>query len=716
MKPWLFISYNNENYIRLNSITAQHLHDTRISLLKCNSERSLARSGQVIAKQSPKLRGELRWQRRPRNNNPLAAIGSRSMKSLIIIFLSTLGLLFLSACSFSLAQDITPPPGAVQLTVMRTQAAPSSGSVFPLVPPNPANGYEIYLEKCAACHGITGQGDGERANQLPNAVPALGSPEVARRTTPARWFSIVTRGNLDRFMPPFPSLSDSQRWDVVSYAFSLSTSVELINQGMELYQKNCLLCHGNQGRGDGPDAASLSTPPGNLADLSFMADKAAIDFFQDISMGVPPNMPAFGLQLSDDERWALTDYLRTLSFNSTLTSLPTESVPGAEATATPRLTPSVAASAVPGFGTVTGKVVNGSGGQIPQDLLVTLHGFDDMQEVITQTTTTNLDGAFLFNNLEMVEGRVYLTTVEFSQTTYASDIFALPPNLNTLDLPITVYDTTTDPAVIKVDRMHLFFELVDENTIRVVELYIMSNISNKTLLPSPPNQILIRFKLPVGSSNLQFQDGALGGRYQETPDGFGDTIPVRPGSGNYQVIFAFQMPYNRKLDFVQPVLLPVDAVVILVPEGDIKVKSDMIKDDGTRNIQGSLYHVFNSGSLIAGDELRLSVTAQLGNNAISLSQSSRNDLLIGLGVFSLTLTVAGIWLFRHTQVQELDETEFGDLSGAAASSESTEALMDAIIALDDLFQAGELPEEAYLKRRDELKTRLSELVGSQKTG
>jgi mono/diheme cytochrome c family protein len=632
------------------------------------------------------------------------------MKSYCKLFVPTFLLFLLSACSFSLAEDVTPPPGADQMPVSRTQSAPSSDTVFPLVPPNPINGQTIYTEKCAPCHGTTGQGDGPRASQLPNAVPALGSTDLARQTTPSRWFSVVTLGNLDRFMPPFPSLSDSQRWDVVTYALSLSTSTDKINQGMALYQANCARCHGELGRGDGPDVASLSKAPGNLADLAFMASKTAVDLYQAINTGKSPDMPAFGSTLSEDERWALTDYLRSLAFSTPPETTALATTPPGEIGTTPELTPTLTAIVPQGFGTITGKVTNGSGGQVPQDLRVSLHGFDDTQVVITKTTSIQGDGVFQFNNIEMVEGRVFLTTVEYAQTTYSSDIFAVPPNVNTLDLPITIYETTTDPSVIKVDRMHLFFELLDENTIRVVELYIMSNTSNKTLIPPQNGQPLIRFKLPVGSSALEFQDGALGDRYQETPDGFGDTLPVRPGAGNYQVLFAFQMPYNHKLDFVQPIMLPVDAVVILVPEGDIKVKSDMIRDDGTRNIQDTVYHLYNGGSITPGSDLRLSVTGQVGGTALSLSQSSRNNLLIGLGAFGVALLVAGIWFYRHTQLQEVDTAEIEDLADSTPSPENSETLMDAIIALDDLYQAGELPEEAYRKRRDKLKKRLSQAM------
>ncbi|MGW8251213.1 MAG: c-type cytochrome, partial [Anaerolineales bacterium] len=137
--------------------------------------------------------------------------------------LRLLGLLLLTitlaGCSFSLAEDITPPPGAVQAPVSQTEPPPVNGPLYPLVPPNSENGAAIYAEKCAPCHGQTGLGDGPRSAQLPNPVTAIGSAEVARQATPARWYTQVTQGNLERFMPPFSSLSDRERWDVVAYAF-----------------------------------------------------------------------------------------------------------------------------------------------------------------------------------------------------------------------------------------------------------------------------------------------------------------------------------------------------------------------------------------------------------------------------------------------------------------------------------------------------------------
>ena len=165
------------------------------------------------------------------------------MKFRIGIFLVLIAGL-LSACNMSLAQDVTPPPGAVQ----QAQAQPTHGPVFPAEAPNLQNGKVIFTEKCAPCHGETGMGDGPQGQQLPVPAPALGLPEVAAQASPADWFLTVTLGKIENFMPPFASLSDQERWDVVAYAQSLSTTSAQINPTSgfsppaRIAFQDCILC------------------------------------------------------------------------------------------------------------------------------------------------------------------------------------------------------------------------------------------------------------------------------------------------------------------------------------------------------------------------------------------------------------------------------------------------------------------------------------------
>jgi len=633
-----------------------------------------------------------------------------------------LSLLFLSACSFSLAADITPPPGAYPPPEVKSQTAPATGPLYPLVPPNPLDGAVIYADQCAPCHGITGKGVGSRASELPNPVTAIGSPEVARESTPALWYTIVTQGNLERYMPPFSSLSDRQRWDVIAYVYTLSAPSDIITHGRQLFQANCARCHGELGQGNGPEVASLSTPPRILTDQAFMSDQSEAKFYETITSG-QSSMPAFGSQLSDDDRWSLTAYLRSLTFAtstepsalvpSTTTVIIT---PSAQGTTLPTVSGSVTATNTQFItGTITGQVINGTGGALTKGLAVTLHGFDNMQKVITETTSVNPSGVYTFTNTSMPNGRIFLATVDYSNTTYSSDFTAVEQGKPTLSLPVTVYETTTDTSVLEVDRLHIFFDFTTPNQVKVGELYIISNPTNKTIVSTKDGSPVVSFPLPQGATNLQFQEGVLGDRYIQTPDGFADTTPVHPNAGEYQVLFAFDLPYNRKLSFVQSINMATNAAVVLLPEVGVKLNSGMLQDSGTRNVQNTVYHLYSGNNLSAGTPLALSLSGRPNSSSIFSSTETRDNLLIGLGALGVTMIIAGVWLYLRSRETGMRKVKAGENYETIpfqmeSAPQDSATLMDAIIALDDLYQAGKLPDEAYRQRRNELKERLKKVI------
>ncbi len=363
------------------------------------------------------------------------------------------------------------------------------------------------------------------------------------------------------------------------------------------------------------------------------------------------------------------------------------------------------------MGGISGSVVNASGGEVPAGLEVTLRGFDEMRPVITQTTTLQSDGTYIFQEVDMPAGRAFLVTVDYQGTVYGSDIAIAQADLPLLDLPVTIYETTSDASILSADRLHIFLEFLDDKTMRVIQLYILSNPTNKTLVASEEGQPTVRFSLPEGATNLEIQDGVLGGRFIETEDGFADTVSIRPGAGSYELLYAYEMPYDRKLDLVQPMSVPVNAVVVLVPEDGIKVKGETLVDEGTRDVQGAQYRLFNGGSIPAGSELSLSISGRPSTTAPTITAGSSTNLVIGLGIFGLTLILAGVFLYRRSRSAESEAEDEPDSAVTQADtefeSESAETLMDAIIALDDQYQAGQLPESAYLERRAKLKQRLS---------
>ena len=52
-----------------------------------------------------------------------------------------------------------------------------------------------------------------------------------------------------------------------------------------------------------------------------------------------------------------------------------------------------------------------------------------------------------------------MATLEYAGTTYGSDISVAEAGAHTLELPIQVYETTTDASALSADRMHLFLSM-----------------------------------------------------------------------------------------------------------------------------------------------------------------------------------------------------------------------------------------------------------------
>jgi len=92
----------------------------------------------------------------------------------------------------------------------------------------------------------------------------------------------------------------------------MAGSKESATEGKELYAKHCKSCHGTKGLGDGPKAASLDVSCSDFSTAKFKALKDGEIFYQ-ISEGMG-KMPSFKKNIPEDNsRWALVNYLRTLT-------------------------------------------------------------------------------------------------------------------------------------------------------------------------------------------------------------------------------------------------------------------------------------------------------------------------------------------------------------------------------------------------------------------
>ena len=653
------------------------------------------------------------------------------------VFIIPLLIIFLTACSFSLAEDITPPPNYVSPTPQ-----PTLGSLFPSEPPSPARGKLLYEENCVSCHGSDGLGNGPEAASLPVTIPSIGLQEIASQSNPADWYTIITLGRMDKDMPPYSSLSDAQRWDVLAYVYTLSNSPAMVKQGAPLYKELCSPCHGPFGKSTPTPAKAV-----NFADPVLMSQLTGVGMYQAIAEGVAPDMHGFKSSMSEKEIWSVISYLWTISYD-TKTTVAEVASPTLQATATlgntpnpagtstsppqtidltgtpisvgtqsptgqASLTPDVTPTAEALTGTVSGQVTNGSGGKLPADITITLHGFVQMNEKVTLTEKIKSDGSYGFTKVPLESGIAFIVSTEYEGTSYNSDVAISDGTKDTYTLALTVYETTSDTSTISADRLHLFFDFSNPGLVQVIEIYILSNSSNKAVAPESKDKSVLTYTLPEGASNLQFDTGTIGSPYLKTNDGFGDPTTILPGASSYQLIYAFDMAYGKSLEIKQPLNVAIGSVIVMAPKG-IKIKSAQLQDQGVKDVQGQSYTMLTSANLSVGDALTLTIsgTPKPASSTSTSNNTSQISLVVGLGILGAVLILAALFFFLrgHTHNAYITEDLEQEPEGIDSLGENPDNLMDAIASLDDLFKAGTIGEQAYHARRDQLKARLKDLL------
>ncbi len=582
------------------------------------------------------------------------------MKQKIIIALITLTL---CACNMTLARDVTPPANYVAPT-----AVPTIGAVYPSNKPNIENGKIIFQEKCAPCHGDSGLGDGEQGKQLPVTVKPIGLPEVANQASPAKWYSIVTQGNIDNFMPPFASLSEQEKWDVITYAFTLHTTPEQIEMGKNLFESNCANCD------------SQFT---NLENMSAISDVELMKQIKD----------SFGKNFSDEELSATASYIRTLTFASESAPI-VDSTPSAEST----LEVSDQAEASAEAGNITGQIENRSNESFPTDLQITLRGFQHSSdpnagadEFVNETKPLNTDGTYSFTH-ELSEGQIYLIQFTLDGLNYQSQVAVVPADTNELNIPtLVVYETTDNFSTLQIDSVEIFFDLTSQTEVQLFSVYTFTNRTDKTILINLENETVPFISFPSGASGLGYEAAQDSAIFIPSENGF--AIP--PSETPYGLIAFASIPRTKRIQFSMPAVLDISQATVLLPEG-VTAKGDVLVDEGVQAFQDTNFQIYSAGKTPKGGYLEFTISGTPKGTTENTNLLENQNVLLGIGTLGVVLICVGIWMYLKDRSKvEIDYEDDGN-----------DSTLDAIIALDDLHKDKKISDEAYHARRNELKNKL----------
>lgn len=220
--------------------------------------------------------------------------------------------------------------------IFQSQSMPDSASY--------ENGKKIFLQRCAHCHGLAGDGqgwDGLYLNPQPANFHDMAGMQMSQQGQ-AEHLAKVTFGIQDTAMPTWGEVMPlNDRWDVIKYLMATymmgkpvtgsvygdgtvaATFVTLSQDnwlaeghvissthGADLYQKYCATCHGQDGQGNGP--GTEGNPSGSPAPLP--ADMGEPYIMWRMWEGVPDTiMPPFNWLLSETEMWDILAHVQQLT-------------------------------------------------------------------------------------------------------------------------------------------------------------------------------------------------------------------------------------------------------------------------------------------------------------------------------------------------------------------------------------------------------------------
>ncbi|MBN8593209.1 MAG: cytochrome c [Anaerolineae bacterium] len=608
----------------------------------------------------------------------------RKLLSMKILRLLCLGgvLFILSACG-----GLGGEPRIIATIPPPTAAPTSAAPLAPSVPPDVALGAQVFTQNCTRCHG-TGMGDGElvRNGQLPTPPPMLRDPLTAREQSPADYFATITNGRIDKLMPPWGvTLTETERWAAALFTYTLAYTPEQIARGQALIESA------------GVDVSDLS----DLAASVQLSQQALAQELQ----------TRLGTAATEDQGWDAAAYVRSLTVANPASIGQAVTLP---------VTTEEASSAAPTVagvtGRVTGRVTNGTaGGSVPADLQVNLLVTQNGQLVDQGQTTLSADGTYTFEGTLISAEADYITAVIYRDRIFSSPPQVGDPNSPTVDLPLTIYELTEDPAVLSISRMVTQVRALG-NTLQIQQAILYSNSSDRAFTSSTAlgngRFASVVLGLPPGAQIISYDDP---NRYVFSEENYTviDSSPVYPGQ-EHLIVVVYIVPYDARGSIIeQPVTYAVEGPVrLLISPQELTVTSDQLPSIGPQTLAPGAEEVFAGYgatlSLPAGNSLRFEISGAaapgptLGDTPVAVPTSNLLPvLLIGIGLCALA--VAGLLIWR---------------SRVVGSKPNPQALIDALVKqiaeLDDDHKAGRLNHDVWHRQRAQLKARLAELLGEGK--
>lgn len=344
-----------------------------------------------------------------------------------------------------------------------------------------------------------------------------------------------------------------------------------------------------------------------------------------------------------------------------------------------------------GFFSISGTLINLSGGQLnlDSDVMLTVYNNGLVEEVLT--TPLLADQTFIFHLVPYSSDWSYVASFIHNNIEYKSQIINgyEYASAGIASITLWVYDSTSDKSLIRGEGMHVTLDFDQNGYVHVVESMMFVNPSSLVITPVSNKTPILMFELDTQASSLAFIDEMNSGIYRMVPGGFGDWQPILPGTV-HQVMFEYDLPFNGKTDIILSLPMHMNSIVVMMED-----KEDRVVCSGTQ----LLYTSDNPSGFV---ELFKGVPDS-GETSLVIHCVQRWRILPFV-IAGLMTVLVGLSLFvglRHLKERKKRERII-DLENQRTQ------ILDAIIALDDQFKAGQIPRESYNSKRSELIKKIDE--------
>ncbi|MBC7228487.1 MAG: hypothetical protein H5T61_14850 [Thermoflexales bacterium] len=269
--------------------------------------------------------------------------------------------------------------------------------------------------------------------------------------------------------------------------------------------------------------------------------------------------------------------------------------------------------------------------------------------------------------------------------------------------------TTGDPSQIVVTQLHIFLRRA-EDRLEVHEFYLVSNTGDQTYVgredPQTGRRHTLTFALPPQATDLQILEPAEE-HWARLDGGLAYTEPISPGSLSLELAFQYTLPFAEGMEVERAFPVQVTSLGVLA-FGDLAAEGSALTPGGVMDTAQGPVRVYTAGPLDPGQPVRFRVRTEPVETALApatsapAAQPSRNPTAeIALGLAALAVAVVAAYVLLRPPAP-----------GPVPAS--VRAQVEAIAALDEEYQQGQLGEKEYRRRREALKREARDKVEQER--